>query len=93
MNIYVGNLPWETEEAELQALFENYGEVESVKLIYDRNTGRMRGFGFVEMEDEGADKAIEELNEQEFNGRQLRVNKAKEKKRGPRRDFDRSGGF
>ncbi len=87
MNIYVGNLPWETEEAELQALFENYGEVESVKLIYDRNTGRMRGFGFVEMEDEGAEKAVEELNEQEFNGRQLRVNKAKEKKRGPRRDF------
>jgi RNA recognition motif-containing protein len=79
--IYVGNLPFSSNEDELKDLFAQYGEVSSVKIISDRNTGRSRGFGFVEMEN--ADTAIEELNGKDFGGRALRVNEAKE--RPPRR--------
>ncbi|MBQ9536472.1 MAG: RNA-binding protein [Desulfovibrionaceae bacterium] len=76
-SIYVGNLPWSATEDEVRELFAEYGEVLSVKLINDRETGRARGFGFVQMEDAGADEAIKNLNEKDFNGRSLRVNEAK----------------
>lgn len=80
MNIYVGNIPYSVDEAAISALFEEYGEVYSVKLISDRETGRLKGFGFVEMEQTGGHKAISELNEYELNDRKLVVNEAREKK-------------
>ena len=87
--IYVGNLPYNTSESELQELFAQQGEVLSVKLIIDRETGRSRGFGFVEMADGEADKAINALNGTEFGDRSLRVNEARERgDRPPRRDRD-----
>jgi len=76
MNIYVGNLNYKTTEETLRTLFEEYGEVLSVKLIKDRDTGKKKGFGFVEMEDEFGKKAIDELNDKEFDGRNLKVNEA-----------------
>ncbi len=85
MNIFVGSLPFKIEESELQEIFEEYGEVTSVKIITDRATGRSKGFGFVEMtNDEEAKKAIEELNNAEIEGRTIVVNKAEEKKEGSR---------
>jgi RNA recognition motif-containing protein len=84
--IYVGNLPFSATEDDVYELFSQYGSVESVKLITDRNTGRPRGFGFVEMS-EGAREAIEALNEKEFEGRNLKVNEAR-----PREDRPRGGG-
>jgi RNA recognition motif-containing protein len=75
-NIYVGNLPWAATEEEVQDLFAQYGDVNSVKLISDRETGRARGFGFVEM-GAGADEAIEALDGTVFGGRNLRVNEAR----------------
>jgi len=86
--IYVGNLPYRSGEEEVRDLFSQYGEVNSVKLITDRETGRPRGFGFVEMEDEGALKAIEALDGQEFEGRTLRVNEARPRENRPRREFN-----
>lgn len=85
MNIYVGNLPFSATKEELQDAFGRYGEVKSVNLINDRETGRFRGFGFVEMDDEEAKKAIEELNGKDMGGRSLRVNPAQEKPKGPPR--------
>ncbi len=76
-NIYVGNLPWSATEEDVRAAFANYGEVVSVKLIEDRETGRPRGFGFVEMEDQGALEAIENLDGTDFGGRNIKVNEAK----------------
>ena len=77
-NIYVGNLAYSVEDAELQALFEPYGEVRSAKVIMDRDTGRSRGFGFVEMiDDDEAQEAIEALNGSESGGRRLTVNVAR----------------
>ena len=76
-SIYVGNLPWSTTEDEVQALFAEYGKVLSVKLVSDRETGRARGFGFVEMDDAEAQAAIEALDNHNFGGRTLRVNEAK----------------
>ncbi len=85
--IYVGNLPFTTNEDEIRELFQPHGEVLSVNLITDRITGKLRGFGFVEMNDDGAKKAIDALDGQDFNGRALRVNEAKEREqRGPRRE-------
>ncbi len=85
-SIYVGNLPWSATEEEIRDLFAQFGGVSSVKLISDRETGRPRGFGFVEMEDAEADKAIEALEGAEFGGRTLRVNEAKPRQpRQPRR--------
>lgn len=72
--LYVGNLPYTASEADLGKLFAQYGEVHSVKLINDRETGRPRGFGFVEMDAGGAEAAIEALNGADFGGRGLRVN-------------------
>lgn len=80
MNIYVGNLSYGSNEETLRTLFESHGEVESVSIIMDRNTGRSRGFGFVEMpNDEEAKAAIAELDNKETDGRQLRVNEARPK--------------
>jgi cold-inducible RNA-binding protein len=76
--LYVGNLPYETNETDLQELFAQAGPVESVNVIRDRETGRARGFAFVEMaSDEGAQKAVTEFNSREFGGRRLTVNEAK----------------
>ncbi len=83
-NIYVGNLPFSATEAAVHELFSNYGVVESVKLITDRETGRPRGFGFVEMS-EGAEEAIEALDQQDFGGRNLTVNPARPREERPRR--------
>ena len=75
-SIYVGNLPWAATEEQVQDLFAEYGKVLSVKLVSDRETGRARGFGFVEMEDGEAQAAIEALDNYSFGGRTLRVNEA-----------------
>ncbi|MFV2000879.1 MAG: RNA recognition motif domain-containing protein [Acidimicrobiia bacterium] len=83
--LYVGNLPWTTNEEELRQMFEEMGDVQSVALITDRETGRSRGFGFVEIDDAGAEKAMNELNGKDLGGRPLRVNEAQDKPR-------RSGG-
>ena len=77
MNVYVGNLPFSTNGADLETLFAEYGEVESAAVITDRDTGRSRGFGFVEMPDNAANKAIENLNGSDYDGRQLTVNQAR----------------
>ncbi|MDE5681548.1 MAG: RNA-binding protein [Mailhella sp.] len=79
-SIYVGNLPWSTSEEQLKQLFEQFGSVLSAKLIHDRDTGKPKGFGFVEMEDEEALKAIEALNVSEYGGRTLKVNEATPRK-------------
>ncbi len=78
-SIYVGNLPFTTSEDELRQLFEQHGTVYSVKLVNDRETGRPRGFGFVEMEPADADAAIEALNGQDLGGRPLRINEARQR--------------
>ena len=83
--IYVGNLSYQTTEADLTTLFEQAGEVESVSIITDRDTGRSKGFAFVEMSNEDAEKAIAQFNGTEVNGRALTVNEAR-----PREE--RSGG-
>ncbi|MGD9841414.1 MAG: RNA recognition motif domain-containing protein [Steroidobacteraceae bacterium] len=80
--IYVGNLPFSANEGELRQLFEEFGAVTSVAMINDRETGRPRGFGFVEMPDADAAKAIAALNGKEMGGRPLRVNEAQERERG-----------
>jgi RNA recognition motif-containing protein len=74
--IYVGNINYQATEDDLRPVFAEYGEVISVKIINDRETGRSKGFGFVEMES-GADAAIEELDGKDFQGRRLRVNEAR----------------
>jgi RNA recognition motif-containing protein len=87
MTIYVGNLSYRATEADLRAVFADYGEVTRVVLPTDRETGRMRGFAFVDMSEEAQENAaITELDGAEWMGRQLRVNKAK-----PRDDNRRSG--
>ncbi len=86
-NLYVGNLPFDVGEAELQELFVSQGEVVSAKVVMDRETGRPRGFGFVEMAlAEDAQKAIQNLDGREFKGRNLKVNMAQ-----PRQDRSRGG--
>ncbi len=78
--LYVGNLPFSVTSDDLQGLFSQHGEVHSVNLITDRDTGRPRGFGFVEMEN--ADAAIAALNGHQFEGRALNVNVARERQHG-----------
>ncbi|MDA1002978.1 MAG: RNA-binding protein [Chloroflexi bacterium] len=80
--IYVGNLPFQSTEAEIEQLFSAYGEVVSVALPTDRETGRPRGFGFVEMSNEDATKAIAALNGKDFGGRSLNVNEARPREAG-----------
>jgi len=82
--IYVGNLPFSASDDEIRKLFGEHGTVESVNLITDRDSGRPRGFGFVEMSN-GADEAIQALNQKEMDGRALNVNEARPRTdRGPR---------
>jgi len=88
--LYVGNLPFSATDAEVQELFSKHGTVHSVALINDRETGRPRGFGFVEMDDDAATAAAEALNGYSMNNRELRVNEAQE--RGPRRGGGGGGG-
>jgi RNA recognition motif-containing protein len=85
-NLYVGNLPFGTTSDDLQEAFSQYGTVTRAQVIMDRETGRSRGFGFVEMAD-GADEAIAAMNGAQFQGRTLTVNEAK-----PREDRPRNGG-
>jgi len=80
LNIYVGNLKFSATEEEIKGLFEQYGTIESIKMITDRQTGRARGFCFVEMEDSVALTAIEGLNGKELDGRNIQVNEARERK-------------
>src|SRR5580658_6699321 len=85
-NLYVGNLPFTTTEQDLQQLFAQYGTVTKAQVIMDRETGRSRGFGFVEMSS-GTDEAVAAMNGAEYQGRRLTVNEAK-----PREDRPRGGG-
>ncbi|MFP4034166.1 MAG: RNA recognition motif domain-containing protein [Desulfovermiculus sp.] len=75
--MYVGNLAFQSTEDDLQKLFAQYGEVKSVNLITDRDTGRSRGFAFVEMDDEAADEAMKKLDGMDFEGRNLKINEAR----------------
>lgn len=78
MNIFVGNLPFSTTEGDLRQLFSEYGTVESAAVITDRDTGRSRGFGFVELaSDARADDALRDLDGTDLNGRNIKVNEAK----------------
>ena len=87
MNIYVGNLSYQTSDGDLRAAFEDHGEVTSVAIITDRESGRSKGFGFVEMADaESAKAAIAALDGSELNGRQIKVNEAR-----PRTERSSSG--
>ncbi len=79
MNIYVANLSFRTQESELRNAFGQYGEVTSVKIIKDRDTGQSRGFGFVEMDDEAGEQAIEALDGATLGGRSLKVRRALDK--------------
>lgn len=79
--LYVGNLPYSTNDADLRALFEKHGQVLSASVISDRETGRSRGFGFVEMDDAAGKAACEQLDQHEFEGRRLTVNEAKPQER------------
>ena len=82
--IYVGNLPWSAGDSQLEEFFSEFGAVTSARVITDRDTGRSRGFGFVEMDDGDADRAIAEADGREMDGRKLRVNQAQERERRPR---------
>ncbi len=89
-NLFVGNMSFDTTEGALRAIFEPYGEITSINIITDRDTGRPRGFGFVELaDDEKAAKAITELDGKELGGRALKVNEAKPR---PERSGPRGGG-
>lgn len=83
--LYVGNLPFEATTEAVRAAFEAFGTVHDVNLVTDRDTGRPRGFGFVEMDAESAAAAIEGLNNKDFGGRDLKVNEARERNSGGRR--------
>ena len=86
MNIYVGNLPYDVTEDELRVLFEDHGEVSSASVIIDRQTGRSKGFGFVEMPTDGeAETAINALNESPIKGRNMKVNQARPRTERPPR--------
>ena len=83
--LYVGNLPFSATEDSVRTLFSAHGTVEKISLINDRDTGRPRGFGFVEMSDSDASRAMQALNGKDFDGRALKINEAQDK--------PRSGGF
>jgi len=93
MNIYVGNLPFNLGEEDLKEIFEEYGEVATTKIISDKFSGRSKGFGFVEMEnDEEANNAIKELNNAEVSGRNIKVNESKPRETTGGGGGDRRGG-
>ena len=79
MDIYVGNIPWSVDDKELEELFSEYGDVESAKVIKYKDSNRSKGFGFVEMDDQSAAKAIEALEGHELEGRPLKVNQSRGK--------------
>jgi RNA recognition motif-containing protein len=83
--LYVGNLPFEATTDTVRTAFEAFGTVHDVSLVTDRETGRSRGFGFVEMDEKSANAAIEGLNDRDFGGRDLTVNVARERNSGGRR--------
>jgi RNA recognition motif-containing protein len=88
MNIYVGNLPYNISEDELKGIFEEYGAVSTVKIVTDKYSGKSKGFGFVEMNDDNeAKEAIDDLNGAEVKGRNLKVNQARENTGNERRPF------
>jgi cold-inducible RNA-binding protein len=92
-NLYVGNLPHSTTEAELRTIFQEHGAVERVSIVTDRDTGRARGFGFVEMTNPAeADKAIAALDGSDLGGRPMKVNEAKPKTDRPKSGGQRFGG-
>ncbi|MBP7357809.1 MAG: RNA-binding protein [Prevotella sp.] len=95
MNIYVAHLSWDTTGDSLQNLFSQYGEVTSARIVTDRETGRSRGFGFVDMtNDEEGQKAIDSLNETEFEGRTINVSVARPREeRRPNNYGNRGGGY
>lgn len=97
MNIFIAGLSFKVNDADLANLFEEYGEISSAKVITDRQTGRSKGYGFVEMEDnDAANKAIEELNGAEYDGRTIAVSEARPREERPRREYNnsnRGGGF
>lgn len=96
MNIFIAGLSYSINDADLKDLFTEYGEIASAKVITDRDSGRSKGYGFVEIEDEAAaKKAIEELNGAEYDGRTITVSEARPREERPRRNFDnnRGGGF
>ena len=87
MKLYVGNLSWGTSEESLRSYFTQAGPVTDLRIITDRETGRSRGFGFIEMPDNAARKAIEGLNDTDIQGRQISVSVAQEKRQTNRRDY------
>jgi len=93
MNIYVGNLPYSTTREDLEAIFGEFGAVESARVVIDRESGRSKGFGFVEMADDAGKAAIENLNGKEIGGRKAVVNEARPREERPRDGFRREGGF
>lgn len=94
MNIYVGNLHYSIGDEDLKDVFGEYGQVESAKIIMDRETGKSKGFGFVEMSDDAAaGKSIEELNGAELNGRTMRVNESKPKPERERGSFEKKRNY
>lgn len=95
MNIFVSNINYTTKDYQLNELFSEFGDVRSCKIITDRETGKSRGFGFVEMNSEEGTQAIEALNGKEFNGKEINVSEAKPREEKPRRSFDnnRGGGY
>jgi RNA recognition motif-containing protein len=94
MNIYVGNLSYNASEEELQDVFQEFGQVSSVKIIRDRDTGRAKGFAFITMDnDQEGQNAIENLNQAEVFGRSIKVSEAKENNDRRNQGFRKSGGF
>ena len=89
--LYVGNLPFDTDEEQVRELFSTYGEVRTIDMINDRETGRFRGFCFVAMDNSEADAAVEALNGYNFNGRPLKVNEARPREERPAGGGGRSG--
>ena len=88
-SIFVGNLPWSVGDTELQAKFSEFGTVLSARIVNDKFSGRSRGFGFVDMEDADAEKAISALTGYKWDGREITINEAKPKSEGgPRRDSE-----
>lgn len=92
-NLFIGSLAYATTDDSLKAFFEQIGEVESARVVMDRDTNRSKGFGFVQFADEANnDKAVNELNGKELDGRPINVNLARPKEDRPRRDFGGNGG-
>jgi RNA recognition motif-containing protein len=92
MNIFIAGLSFKVNDADLQGLFEEYGSISSAKVITDRQSGRSKGYGFVEIDDnEAAAKAIAELNGAEYDGRTISVSEARPREEKPRREFGGGG--